>query len=86
MNIEKKKLFITKQNCSIPDQIRDARFMFPDNIWASISPSAISCIQRLLTVKHKARYNVDQGLRDPWLMDKQCLEDICSLEDKARYK
>ena len=60
--------------------------MFPDNVWGSTSPTAICCIQRLLTVKHKARYNVDQGLRDPWLMDKQCLEDICSLEDKARYK
>ena len=46
--------------------------------------TAIGCIQRLLIVKHNARYNVDQGLRDPWLMDKHCLEDIGSLEEKAR--
>ena len=57
--------------------------MFPESIWGSISPTAIGCIQRLLIVKHKSRYNVDQGLRDPWLMDKQCLEDIASLEEKA---
>ena len=31
-----------------------------------------------------ARYNVDQGLRDPWLMDMQCLDDISGLEEKAR--
>ena len=58
--------------------------MFPDSIWSSISPAAIACIQRLLIVKHKSRYNVDQGLRDPWLMDKHCLEDIGCLEEKAR--
>lgn len=83
-NIKTETKKLNEQECSIPDQIRDARFMFPEKVWGSISSSAVSCIKKLLTVKIKYRYNVDQGLRDPWLMDKQCLEDIRSLEEKAR--
>ena len=57
--------------------------MYPDKTWSSISKSAIACIQHFLVVKQDKRYTVDQALKDPWMIDKQCLEDISRLEEEA---
>ena len=59
--------------------------MYPDKTWSSISKSAIACIQHFLVVKQDKRYTVDQALKDPWMIDKQCLEDIARLEEEAIY-
>ena len=57
--------------------------MYPDKTWKNISKAAINCIQHFLVVKQDARYSVDQALTDPWMIDKQCLEDIARLEEEA---
>ena len=59
--------------------------MYPDKTWKPISKAAINCIQHFLVVKQDARYTVDQALADPWMIDKQCLEDIGRLEEEAIF-
>ncbi|XP_022240643.1 serine/threonine-protein kinase D1-like [Limulus polyphemus] len=64
----------------IHDQIQNATFMYPPNLWKEISPDAVDLIQNLLQVKTRKRYTVDKSLCHPWLQDYQLWCDLRELE------
>ncbi|XP_076360399.1 serine/threonine-protein kinase D1-like isoform X2 [Tachypleus tridentatus] len=64
----------------INDQIQNATFMYPPNLWEEISTDAVDLIQNLLQVKTRKRYTVDKSLCHPWLQDYQLWCDLRELE------
>ncbi|CAB0037433.1 unnamed protein product [Trichogramma brassicae] len=65
----------------INEQIQNAAFMYPTNIWKDISSSAIDLINNLLQVKQRKRYSVDKSLMHIWLQDYQTWCDLRTLEN-----
>ncbi|KAM7366418.1 hypothetical protein PAMP_015856 [Pampus punctatissimus] len=51
----------------IRQQITNAAFMYPRQLWASISLEAVSLINNLLQVMVKRRFSVGRALGHPWL-------------------
>ncbi|MBN3326531.1 KPCD3 kinase, partial [Atractosteus spatula] len=66
----------------IAQQIRNAAFMYPENIWAHVSPEAISLISNLLQVAVKRRFSVGKALGHPWLQDFQLWLDLREFEER----
>ncbi|KAL7296641.1 hypothetical protein TKK_0010059 [Trichogramma kaykai] len=70
----------------INEQIQNAAFMYPTNIWKDISSSAIDLINNLLQVKQRKRYSVDKSLMHIWLQDYQTWCDLRTLENTLRVR
>ncbi|XP_027204598.2 serine/threonine-protein kinase D3 isoform X1 [Dermatophagoides pteronyssinus] len=67
----------------IQDQITNAAFMYPPDIWRDISPKAIDLIANLLQVKSRKRYTVDKSLAHQWLDDYYVWCDLRRLESQT---
>ncbi|CAD5212116.1 unnamed protein product [Bursaphelenchus xylophilus] len=66
----------------ITEQIQNASFMFPADLWCNTSQLAIDLIQRLLKVQIEERLNIDEGISHPWLQDAQVFADLRQLESR----
>ncbi|KAM9424531.1 protein kinase D4 isoform 2-T2 [Pholidichthys leucotaenia] len=64
----------------IRQQITNATFMYPRNLWASISLEAVSLISNLLQVSIRRRFSVGKALGHPWLQDFQLWCDLREFE------
>ncbi|XP_067379494.1 protein kinase D4 isoform X1 [Channa argus] len=66
----------------IKQQITNAAFMYPRQIWASISLEAVSLINNLLQVSVRRRFSVGKTLGHPWLQDFQLWCDLRQFEQR----
>ncbi|KAH7712736.1 Serine/threonine-protein kinase dkf-1 [Aphelenchoides avenae] len=64
----------------ISEQIQNAAFMFPADLWKNISANAIDLIQRLLKLKIEERMNIEECIVHEWLQDPQVYLDLRQLE------
>ncbi|KAK2862969.1 hypothetical protein Q5P01_002502 [Channa striata] len=71
----------------IKQQITNAAFMYPRQIWAYISLEAVSLINNLLQVSVRRRFSVGKTLGHPWLQDFQLWCDLREFEQRmgCRY-
>ncbi|ESN93786.1 hypothetical protein HELRODRAFT_115447 [Helobdella robusta] len=67
----------------ISDQIQNAAFMFPKNLWGNISQQAIDLIVRILQVQLRNRFKVVDALNHAWMQDYQCWADLKALEKQV---
>nr|XP_047132575.1 serine/threonine-protein kinase D3 [Hydra vulgaris] len=67
----------------IPDQIKNAAFMYPPQPWAEISKDAQDLINQLLQVKMKIRLTCQQALIHKWMQDLDTFLELRRLEEKV---
>ncbi|XP_043931929.1 serine/threonine-protein kinase D3-like [Protopterus annectens] len=66
----------------IHDQIQNAAFMYPSDLWGETSLEAIDLINNLLQVKIRKRFSVDKALSHSWLQDFQTWLDLREFETR----
>ncbi|CAD5207919.1 unnamed protein product [Bursaphelenchus okinawaensis] len=66
----------------ITEQIQNASFMFPSDLWCNTSQLAVDLIQKLLRVQIEERYTIDECIQHPWLQEPQVFADLRQLETR----
>ncbi|KAK6754572.1 hypothetical protein RB195_013519 [Necator americanus] len=64
----------------ILDQIQNAEFMYPPNLWKEIGDNAIEFINGLLQVKMSKRFTVSKALAHIWMQGYELWSDLRLLE------
>lgn len=71
----------------ITEQIQNASFMFPSDLWRDTSPLAIDLIQKLLKVEIEQRLNIDECMIHPFFVqDAQLYMDLRELEIRLNFR
>uniref|UniRef100_A0A8R1Z8K3 protein kinase C n=1 Tax=Pristionchus pacificus TaxID=54126 RepID=A0A8R1Z8K3_PRIPA len=64
----------------VSNQIENAAFMFPRDIWSRISLDAVDLIKRLLRVEIEERLTIEETIAHSWLNSSQLISDLQDLE------
>lgn len=79
--------FPFEEDRDIYEQILNSNFMFPPEIWDSVSRDAIGLITSFLQVKIDRRMSVDKALQHKWFSeDNQLYFDLAELENRVQQK
>lgn len=78
--------FPFNEDAPIPEQIKNASFMYPSDPWDEISTDAKNLIQNLLQVDGRDRLTVGRSLIHPWLNDYETWCDLRELEHSVKQR
>ena len=63
-----------KPNKGLIQQVCEADYSFPEQLWGSISPEAIDLVKKLMTLKPQARLSAAETLMHPWMQDQTVID------------